>query len=294
VEKQLGTAWGVSASYLGSHTDRLWDAVALNPGEFLGTGPCTLNGVSYPVCTVPANLDQRRVLHDPLIGVLDMHTDGGHQNYRGMKLAIRQRESHGLSLNGNYTLSTGYVQPTNPSYDVGHCSQDRTHIGVITVGYVTPHFQSRALRTVASDWRWSGIFQGASGAWLNITTGQDNSGNGINSQRPNQVSDDVYGAKTLQTYLNKAAFAQPAAGTFGNLPINAVKGPGRWTIDLALSRTVKFTSTHSVELRLESFNLLNHFNWGNPATNLNLGTFGRITSIQGAPRILQFGMKYGF
>ena len=94
--------------------------------------------------------------------------------------------------------------------------------------------------------------------------------------------------------MNKAAFTQPAAGTFGNLPINAIKGPGRWTIDLALSRTVKFTSTHSVELRLESFNLLNHFNWGNPATNLNLGTFGRITTIQGAPRILQFGVKYGF
>ncbi len=309
VEKQLGTVWGVSATYLGSHTDRLWDAVALNPGEFLGTGPCTLNGVSYPVCTVPANLDQRRILHDPLIGVLDMHTDGGHQNYKGMKLAVRQRESHGLSLNGNYTLSkcigtptngsfpqlsTGYVQPLNPSYDVGHCSQDRTHIGVITVGYVTPQFTSRALRVVASDWRWSGIFQGASGSWLNITTGQDNSGNGINSQRPNQVSDDVYGAKTLQTFLNKAAFAQPAPGTFGNLPINAVKGPGRWTIDLALSRTVKFTSTHSMELRLESFNLLNHFNWGNPATNLNLGTFGRITTMQGAPRILQFGIKYGF
>jgi hypothetical protein len=33
---------------------------------------------------------------------------------------------------------------------------------------------------------------------------------------------------------------------------------------------------------------------GNPATNLNLGTFGRITAIQGTPRILQFGLKYGF
>ena len=36
------------------------------------------------------------------------------------------------------------------------------------------------------------------------------------------------------------------------------------------------------------------FNWGNPGTNFNAGTFGRITSISGDPRILQFGIKYGF
>jgi hypothetical protein len=66
------------------------------------------------------------------------------------------------------------------------------------------------------------------------------------------------------------------------------------TIDLALSRNVDVTRSQTLELRLESFNLLNHFNWGNPATNLNLGTFGRITAIQGTPRILQFGLKYGF
>ena len=27
--------------------------------------------------------------------------------------------------------------------------------------------------------------------------------------------------------------------------------------------------TRTIELRLESFNLTNHFNWGNPATNLS-------------------------
>jgi hypothetical protein len=309
VEKQLGSVWGVSASYLGSHTDRLWGQVALNPGEFLGTGPCTIAGVAYTVCTATSNLDQRRILHDPLIGVLDLHTDVGVQNYKGMKITLRRRESHGLSMNANYTLSkcvgntatgtfpqlsTGYVKPNDPSYDYGHCTQDRTHIGIITVGYVTPQFGSRALRVVASNWRWSGIFNGVSGSWLNITTGQDNSGNGLNAQRPNQVSEDVYGAKTLTAYLDKAAFAQPAPGTFGNTPINSVKGPAVWTINLALSRSVNFTKTQNIELRLEAFNLLNHFNWGNPATNLNLGTFGRITSIQGTPRILQFGLKYGF
>jgi hypothetical protein len=49
-----------------------------------------------------------------------------------------------------------------------------------------------------------------------------------------------------------------------------------------------------VELRLESFNVLNHFNWGDPATNFNSSQFSRITTQAGDPRILQFGIKYDF
>jgi hypothetical protein len=32
--------------------------------------------------------------------------------------------------------------------------------------------------------------------------------------------------------------------------------------------------------------VFNGFNWGNPGTNFNAATFGRITSQAGAPRIL--------
>ena len=64
IEQQLGASWGVSASYLGSYSDRLWAQTALNPGVYLGLGPCTLNtatgAVSYPVCSTTSNLDQRR------------------------------------------------------------------------------------------------------------------------------------------------------------------------------------------------------------------------------------------
>ena len=38
VEKQLGKSWGVSASYLGSYSDRLWAQTALNPGVFMEIG----------------------------------------------------------------------------------------------------------------------------------------------------------------------------------------------------------------------------------------------------------------
>jgi hypothetical protein len=63
---------------------------------------------------------------------------------------------------------------------------------------------------------------------------------------------------------------------------------------VALSWVVLFGGRRSVEVRVELFNLLNTFNWGNPVTNVNSGAFGRITSMTGAPRIMQFGVKYGF
>jgi hypothetical protein len=103
----------------------------------------------------------------------------------------------------------------------------------------------------------------------------------------------VYG-ETLNSYLNPAAFAQPASGTLGNYVRNSLVGPAFWNIDLALSRNLSLGLGHTLELRAEAFNLLNHFNWGNPGTNLGAGTFGRIQTQSGAPRIMQFGMKFGF
>jgi carboxypeptidase family protein len=318
-ERQIGAVWQASASYLGSYTDRLWGQVAINPGVFMGLGPCTLNGVFFATCSTNTNLNERRVFslsgENPaaarLIGNMDIHTDLGTQNYRGLKLSLQRRAASGVSLSGNYTwsrcfgnattpgggfpqIANGYTNPEDPAFDRGHCDQDRTHIGSFTVGVQTPRFDNRALRVVASDWRVSGIFTALSGSWLNLITGRDNALTGIQNQRVNQVSNDVYGEKSVAQYLNPAAFAQPAPGTLGNYVRNSISGPGFRTVDVALSRRVALGPSRVFELRLETFNFLNTFNWGNPVTNFNSGTFGRITSITGAPRIMQFGIKYGF
>ena len=41
-----GTNWSATVNYLGRYSDHLWAEEALNPGVFMGTGPCTLNGVA--------------------------------------------------------------------------------------------------------------------------------------------------------------------------------------------------------------------------------------------------------
>ena len=315
VEQQLGTDWGVAVSYLGSHSDRLWAQVALNPGVYMGLGPCTINGVAVPVCSTNANLNRRRTLNQinardaGLIGALDENTADGYQNYKGLKLSVLRRAASGLSLNGNYTLSqckgtptaltfnqqsAGYLKPDDPSFDAGYCDQDRTHLATLTLGYETPDLGDSALAVLGSRWRLSGILSARSGNRLNILSGVDNSFSGLANQRPNQVSDDFYGERTLTRYFNRAAFAQPAPGTLGDLERNAAVGPSYWAVDLAVSRLVSTVGSQRLELRLEAFNLFNQFNWGDPLTNFNAGTFGRITTQAGAPRIIQFGVKYDF
>jgi hypothetical protein len=328
VEKQLGRAWQVEASYLGSYTDRLWNQVAINPGVFLGTGPCTLLGVSYPSCSTNGNLNQRRVFsqnnENPaaalLIGNLDIHENLGAQSYRGMKLSFQRRAGTGLNLSGNYTLSrcygdpafqtggfpqiaNGYTDPQHPEFDRGPCDQDRRHIGVVNAGFQVPRFDNPAARLALSDWRISGLFSARSGQPINVISGQDRAFTGIQNQRVDQILADPYGdRKTPEHWLNPAAFALPAPGTLGNFKRNSVRAPGYRSIDAALSRLITFGTGRTVELRVETFNLLNTFNWGPPTlmnadrthTNFSSGAFGRITSMNGTPRVMQFGVKYGF
>jgi hypothetical protein len=321
VEKQILDNWSVTANYLGRYSDHLWAEVGINPGVFLGLGPCVINGVSYPVCSTNANLNQRRrlSLENPRLsgglGFIDQHNSVGWQTYQGLRMTVTRRAgARGVSFNGNYTLgkcegtatpgsfaqiASGYTNPDDPDMDKGHCDQDRKHLVNASLGYMTPEIGNAVANAVLSNWRVSGILSARSGQWLNITTGVDNALNGQIGQRPNKVSDDVYGPKTVNNFLNRAAFAAPAPGTFGDLPYRAVEGPGYWAIDVALSKIVQLGGTQNIELRIESFNITNNFNWGIPTTGTNFTSlsssqFGRITTNGGTPRIMQFGIKYNF
>ena len=239
VERQLGTGWAAAVSYLGNYTDRVWNILALNPGTFLGTGRCTIagpNGTSrtFGRCGTRASLNFRRLLYQQnpdeaqLIGALDQHTDIGATSYRGLKLSLRRRSATGVGFNANYTWSrcfgddargatmpqanSGYTNPADPDHDDGYCAQHRPHLASLSVVARTPDFGDGVLGVLAANWRASGILSARSGSALNVTAGRDRALNGLSNQRPNQVSDDIYGEKTLTSYLNRDAFAQPELG----------------------------------------------------------------------------------
>jgi hypothetical protein len=90
--------------------------------------------------------------------------------------------------------------------------------------------------------------------------------------------------------------ANPTLATYGTLPRNFLRGPGRTNFDLALSKTTPLVGERlKMEFRAEFFNILNHAEFSNPDTNiLNQGsTFGQILTTAD-PRIIQLAMRFTF
>ena len=234
----------------------------------------------------------------------------GEQTYNGLKLSFRRRAADGVSLAGNYTVSkcmtdtqwtgsfiqfsSGYTDPGNPAYDRGNCSQNQRQIANLTVGYLTPELGNAVLSALASDWRVSGIVNARTGSWLTVTTGRDPVFSGIPGQRVDQVNDDPYQSeKTLNSYLEPGGVRLPGCRHARERAQPGDRRPR--VLDASTCRwrgSCRSAIRRTLELRVEAFNLLNNFNWGNPGTNLDAGTFGRITTQTGSPRIMQFAVKY--
>jgi len=84
--------------------------------------------------------------------------------------------------------------------------------------------------------------------------------------------------KNVNHWFNPAAFAIPPAGYFGNSSRNLLRGPGIQTLDASIFKTTKFEHVQ-LQLRFESFNVLNHPQFGTPnATVNNSAATGTITA----------------
>jgi len=125
-------------------------------------------------------------------------------------------------------------------------------------------------------------------------------------------------------FLNPAAFATPAPGTFGNLERNSLHGPGTKQLDAFFSKHFRTGGRTDIEFRTEVFNVFNTANFANPVGTLPqaipnaalseanrvqpgqpytaaaAGTFGRLTSTVGrtvglgTPRQVQFAFRFSF
>ena len=98
-------------------------------------------------------------------------------------------------------------------------------------------------------------------------------------------------------YLNSAAFAIPALGTFGNCAPRAFHGPGLENVDLSLFKQFLITERWKVEFRSEFFNAFNHANFTNPSASTapaSLGSFGKVFNTVTDPREIQFALKLYF
>ena len=179
-------------------------------------------------------------------------------------------------------MTTGGYIPERRGANRGNCAGlevDRRHNLNVSTVYALPRFANSTVRLLASGWQVSGIVKVLSGTYLTVSSGLDNALSATNDQTPDQVLASPYAAnKSINSWLNPAAFLQPTIGTYGNMGIRNVVGPGFIGIDTGLTRKFAVRERQSVEFRAEAFNIPNHLNPGNPVTTLTNSNFGKIQS----------------
>ncbi len=319
IQRQIGANWLITANYMGSETTHLLSSIEANPAVYLPGPSCVINGRTFSPCSSVNNTTQRRQLtldnaiQGQYYGSIVQENATGTMSYNGLFLTVQRHLGKGLTVQGNYTwshcINTGTQQLISipiiaGTHSIasraglrGNCSlleQDRRHNFNLSVVYSTPRVSDKRWRLLASGWQISGIVRVLSGDYFSAKAGLDQALSGTDDQRPQQVAPNVYAAnKSVQQWLNPAAFGQPALGTYGNMGPATLLGPGFFGIDTSVTRKIQVRESMAFEIRGEAFNVLNHVNPLDPVSTLTSSTFGQIQAAND-PRILQLALKFVF
>jgi len=248
-------------------------------------------------------------------GPIGLAENSGRSQYHGLQISVERRVARGLHAGIGYTLSrtrdnSSTLTDVLPNtYDdsayYGISDLDRTHVLIANWIYELPFLQR-------SDWasrafgRWAvtGVYQYQSGMPVSVRSNDDFAGVGPGSgnQFWNLVGDPIIEPgpfTTSMAWFNPAAFARPAAGSFGVQPRNMIRNPATWNFDLGVRKEVPLTGVQRIQFRAEAFNVLNHPNLGSSPTasavnnNPTSGSFGFITAKY-SERVVQLSLRYSF
>jgi hypothetical protein len=318
VERQLGQALGVMVGYFGSHGDRLRISRNINQ---------PVNGLR----PFPTLSPTSPILPGAPLGNVVEQDSLGWSNYKGLWITANQRLTRGLQFNASYTVAksmdtnslstaTIVVQDSNNIGDsYGLSDFDVRHRFVVNGIYELPFAGNR----LKDGWQLSVVTQAQTGSPVNIVTGITNFNGVNNTLRPDLVGNPAIVGSPTQWFNNTvcdpsrpagsatscgadAVFALPlnAAGAahFGNLPRNAIIGPGFGNTDFSIVKNLDLTGSSRLQFRIEVFNLFNQANFGLPGRIATTGStsFGVITNTRfptgdsGSARQVQLAIKAMF
>jgi hypothetical protein len=296
VQQALGANTVLSVSYVGSQGRHENDYRAIN------LPPLSL----LPGMVAAGALNNEQVQYLGYGGIR-LAENEANAHYNSLQASLNGRIEKDLHLQVGYTLSKsidattsngsgGDLQNvTNPyvgwRYDIGPSQFDRRNIFFTTLVYDLPIFRnngSRLVRSTLGGWEVSGIITEESGAPLDLGVNGTTAASIINNSgaRPNLTGSISYPKTASQWFSGN--FSAPACITgpdcYGNLPFDAIRGPGRNNFDLSLLKNFAVTERFHMEFRAESFNAFNHTQFKGDKNNGGIGTsfgasnFGQVTS----------------
>ena len=254
----------------------------------------------------------------PALDQIDVRGGDGVASFHGLVSTLQIRDLHGWLFQTNYMFSHAINDnssggggsdgaPQNVacrSCDKGNSSIDARHVFTANFAYKVPFGRNHWY----GGWEWSGIGTARTGLPINVSVSRKATdvpdGNTLSTERPDRVPGvPLYlDYATTGLWLNPAAFAVPAKGTWGNLGRNALRAPGLFQIDTALNKRTRLNETMALTFGAQVFNVMNHPQLGAPGANISsISSFGRITAPvnrtpvgAGTPRQIQFTLRLEF
>jgi hypothetical protein len=247
---------------------------------------------------------------------------GFNSAYESLQVKLNRRFSNGLQIITTYTWGKAEGYGSDDGGGIGgieyyingrrgwrRLSFDQRQS--FTMGYVydLPFGKGKRLansnqfaKAVLGGWQMNGVLTMRTGTPLNFggntgvlkAPGNSNTlnyfGSGIPILKGNGLSAPWFGPTICSATITTNCFAQPGNLQFGNLSPNVISGPGSWSMDLSVFRSFKIAERLTLQLRGESFSVVNTPQWNNPDTNIGNTTFGYITGA-GGNRSVQLGTK---
>ncbi|MBL8217378.1 MAG: hypothetical protein JNK87_42045, partial [Bryobacterales bacterium] len=253
-------------------------------------------------------------------------SDRNRAQYDSMAIRVQKNMSNGLSFLTTYTLSKNFDLagggPGN-NLNAGNSGPQDVYSfdGEWGLSYLhSPHRLTNAItyelpvgkgkaqlgsanyvtNLVLGGWSVNAVTTLQTGFPLQVY--MNNNGNGALGtarQRPNAtgVSPEVGGdfGPRIDNWINKAAFTEAAAFTFGNVTRTlGMRGPGTANWDISIFKTAQILESLKVQFRAEALNAMNTPLFRAPNTAFGNAAFGRITSQGNFPRMIQLGMRIFF
>lgn len=340
IEKQLGRFTAVKVGYVGNKIDHMSDIfifnqLFLNPNGTTQPGPfaqplinCCGAGNSPTIRFNDSSGIQRYNALQVSVEQRPWHDLTYRANYTWSKCLNNSLGYFGPfgdeeTLPGSVSqtgFSFFYQNAYNPLADYGRCISDVASLFNGYLIYELPFGKGKMFGSGVSDvlnqiiggWSLSSDFTLHTGFAIDVF-GPDNSGTNSTSPRPNCVSGvsqsgsgnlvTINGVTGIQ-FWNPAAVSAAAAGTFGNCPAGAFRGPGLATADLSLAKRFILGERTNLQVMAQFINLTNTPILAAPSSSCGpacngvpgtggSGTFGLVTSSNPG-RQIQFGMKLNF
>ncbi|MCC6393046.1 MAG: TonB-dependent receptor [Bryobacterales bacterium] len=262
----------------------------------------------------PGAINARRPF--PAIGAITLVSPFAHSTYHSLQTKVERRFTNGLSLLSSYTWGHsidnskngedsgpggGPEKPQNPrdtNAERSSSNIDIRHRWVTSIIY-EPRLDrlasARLTRALAGGWQFGGIFVASTGPGL-VPGVSTNPANTTGPLRPNRLRDGNLprDQRNVDGWFDPAAFAIPAAFTYGNSGRYVLRAPGLVNLDAVFARNFQVTERARVEFRAELFNLTNSVHFGSPSITIGLPQAGRITSTRSPNRQVQLGLRVVF